>query len=130
MLGNGFGHGGYALENSAGALGIGDLEPVCFVERYDQLEGVHRIQTEAAGAEQHLLVANLFRRDLQHEVFDHQPLNFLFQCRRIIHHKIAALPTEAACNSISPEASRKPPPTALTAESRQRRSELANGSHA
>ena len=85
MPGNGFGHGGCALKDLAGKLGIGDLEPVVLIERHDQLEGVHCIQSEAPGAEQHLLVANFLRGDLQHQVFNYQPLNVLFQCRRIVH---------------------------------------------
>jgi len=75
MFGNGFGHGCHILEDLAGIFGIADLKLVLLVKSHDQLEGVHRIQTKAVRSEQRLLVADLFRGDLQHEVFDHQSLN-------------------------------------------------------
>jgi len=119
MPGDGVGHGGYALKGLAGALGIGDLETVLLVERHDQLEGVHRIQSETAGAKECLVVANFFRGDLEHEVRNHKLLDVLFQCRRIIHRKTAArCLTPGTCSKIGPRASLKPQ------ESRKRSSVL------
>jgi hypothetical protein len=55
------------------------LPHVLSAARVNWLEGIHRIQAEAAGAEKGLLVVNLFCPDLQHEVLDHQPFDVLFE---------------------------------------------------
>ena len=50
--------------------GVGYFQAVIFVECDHQLQGVHGVQAQAAGAEEGLVVADFFRRDLQHKVLD------------------------------------------------------------
>ena len=76
------------LKNLARGLGIGNLELVGLVERHDQLKGVHGIQAEAAGAEEGLVVWDVGRGDLEHEVLHHQPFDVLFKRSRVIHYKM------------------------------------------
>lgn len=79
MCGHGRGHGVHAVQDSFGPVGIGDFEPVGFIQGHDQLEGVHGIQTDAAWAEQWLGIGDVVWADLEHEVLDHQAFNFLFE---------------------------------------------------
>lgn len=65
--------------------GIGNLKAVMFVQRDDQLEGVHGVQTETARPEERLVVANFLRSDLQHQVFDQQAFDLGFKIRGSIH---------------------------------------------
>ena len=85
MSGHRFGHGSYALEDSASAFGIRDLEPILLVERDDQLESIHGVEAQAAGAEERLLIADFVGGDLQHEVLDHHLLDIPFECPVRIH---------------------------------------------
>jgi hypothetical protein len=78
MFGNSFSHGGYALKDSAGGLGIGDLEPVILVEGHDKLQCIDRIEAEASRSEQGLVVADLFGGSLEHEVLNDHALDVLF----------------------------------------------------
>ena len=77
MFGDAFSDSLDALEDLAGALGIRDFESILFIECHHQLQGIHRVQTEAARAEKRLLVPNFVRGDLQHQVSDHQLLDVL-----------------------------------------------------
>jgi len=81
-------HGGDTLKNLARGFGIGNLESIRLVEGHNQLQGVHRIQTNAAGAKQRLVVVDFFRADLEHEILDHQPLDVLFDRCCVIHYKM------------------------------------------
>jgi len=65
--------------------GIGNLNAVMFVQRDDQLEGVHGVQTEAAWSEERLVVANFLRSDLQQQVFDQQAFDLGLKIRGGIH---------------------------------------------
>ena len=85
MPDDGLGNGVDTLQNLLRGFRVLDFQAECFVERHDDLQGVHRIQPDAAGAEQRLLVANLLRRELQHEVFNEQFFDFEFECRRDFH---------------------------------------------
>src|ERR1035437_1328498 len=76
------------LQNLTRNFGIGDFESIRLVEGHDQLQGIHRIQTQTAGAEQRLVVPDFFRADGEHEVFDHQPSDVLFDCGYVVHYKI------------------------------------------
>lgn len=93
--------GGDALKNLPRGFGIGNLEAVGFVQGDNQLEGVHRIQTNAAGAEQRLIIANLFGADLEHEVFDHQPPDVLLDRRYVIHYKMPKITLDGKSCTIA-----------------------------
>ena len=75
---DGVGNGIHGLESLFCRFRIGNFEAVRFVQGYDQLQGVHRIQADAAGSEERLGVADFFGTDLKHEVLDHQPPDVLF----------------------------------------------------
>ena len=44
----------------------------------DQLQGIHRIQAQALRSKQRLVIANLFRSDLEHEVFHQHAFDLNF----------------------------------------------------
>ena len=88
MLDKGGRHGADALENLTRGLGIGNLESIRLVNGHNQLQGVHRIQAQAAGAKQRLVVADFFRTDLEHEVLHHQSFDVLLERGCSIHYKI------------------------------------------
>ena len=85
---DGGGDGIDALQNLLRGFGVGDLEAVSFVEGDDELQGVHGIQADAAGAEQRLVVADFFRAELEHEILDHQFSDVLLDCGCVVHCKI------------------------------------------
>ena len=58
MSGDRLSHRSYTLEDGPRGFGVGDLEPKLLVQRHNQLEGIHRVQAEAARAEQSLRVAD------------------------------------------------------------------------
>lgn len=84
MFSHGCRHGVHAVQDMARGLGIADFKAVGLIQGHDQLEGIHGIQADAARAEQRLVITDLFRADLKHEVFDHEPLDVLFE--RCIFH--------------------------------------------
>lgn len=71
MVGDCCRHGTNALKNLTRGFRIGDLESIRLVEGHYELQRIHRIQTQAAGAEQGLVVFDFLRADLQHEVVHH-----------------------------------------------------------
>src|ERR1017187_1579342 len=82
---NGLGNRIDVLQNQFGGGGVRNLQLESFVEGDNELQRVHGIETEAAGTEQRLVIADFSRRDLKHEVFDHQCFDFFFQCARVFH---------------------------------------------
>jgi hypothetical protein len=55
----------------------GDAEVL--LNTYSQLERVDRVESETLGTEERCIIANIFRRNLQHKVFDHHALNAGFE---------------------------------------------------
>jgi hypothetical protein len=85
VLADGLGNGIDALKNLLGGCRVGDFQTERFVEGHDQLQGVDRIEAEAAGAEQRLIITDFFGRQLEHEVLDHHRLDLLFQSCCVFH---------------------------------------------
>ena len=73
------GHGVHAVKRAAGDFRVGNFKAVGFVERDDQLEGVHGVKPDTAWAEEWLAIANIFGADLEHEVFHHEPFDGLLE---------------------------------------------------
>ena len=81
MFRDGGGEGLDAAEDFLGNGLVGDLEPVMFIERDHQLEGINRVEAEPAGAEKRLLIADLRGGHLEHEVLHHHAFDVLFKRR-------------------------------------------------
>ena len=91
MLGHRLGDAIDALEDGAGGGGIGDFQLELLVEGHHQLQGIHRIQPQTAGAEQRQVIRNLRLSDLQHEILNHQFSDLALQFRLVTRHN--ALPS-------------------------------------
>ena len=76
---DGGGDGADRLHRFSRHGGIGNFESVGFVQGNDQLQGVHGIQTQAAGAEEGLVVADLVWSDLEHEILDQHAFDLRFE---------------------------------------------------
>jgi len=63
----------YDLIDEARHLGIGKFKAVIFFQGDDQLQGIHRIQSQAARPEQRLVIPDFRRADFEHQVI-HQHL--------------------------------------------------------
>ena len=99
MFGDCSRNGGDILKNLARRFWIGKLESIRLVQSHHKLKGVHRIQTNTAGAEQRLVVAYFFQAGLKHEILNHEPFDSLFDCCRVIHHKCCHPPrAKRGCN--------------------------------
>ena len=55
----------------------GDAEVL--LNTHSQLERIDRVESETLGTEERCIITNIFRRNLQHEVFDHHALNAGFE---------------------------------------------------
>lgn len=69
--------------------GVGNLNAVAFVQRDDQFEGVHGVQSQTARSEERLVVANFLRSDLQHEVFDQEAFDLGYKLGGCVHGGVA-----------------------------------------
>jgi len=70
---------GDCVHRFSGDGGVGYLDSIAFVQRDDQLEGVHGVQSETGRPEERLVVADFLRGDLQHKVFDQEIFDLGFE---------------------------------------------------
>jgi len=70
--------------------GVGNLKSVALVQRDDELEGIHRIQSETAGPEEWLVVSNFLRSNLQHEVFYQEIFYLVFKFVCCVHSYVCS----------------------------------------
>ena len=85
LLLDGLGDGVDAAEDFLGSFRVPDFQAEAFIEGHDELQGVDRVEAEAAGAEERQVIGNFTRCDLQHQVFDHEGLDLLLQSIRVFH---------------------------------------------
>jgi hypothetical protein len=64
---------------------VGEFQAVVFFQGDDQLQRVHRIQSQAARPEQRLVIADLRRADLEHQIFNQHLFDLGFEFNRIVH---------------------------------------------
>ena len=84
-------HGIHTEKRALGGFGIGDFQPVCFVEGDDELKGIYGVQADASWAEQRLVIRDFLRFKLQHEIFHHEPFDVLLEGCCIFHFKTVGL---------------------------------------
>ena len=85
MFGDGGGDGVDGGENFFGGGGVGNFEAVVFIEHDNELEGVDRIEAEAAGTEEREIISDFFRALLEHEVFDEKFFYLGFELVDVVH---------------------------------------------
>ena len=65
-----------AAEHGPRFCGIGNLQPIVFIQRDDQLQRIHGIQAKAAWTKKRLIITNFFRFDLKHEIVHQHAFDF------------------------------------------------------
>ena len=79
MMFNGGDDGIDAVNDLSRGFRVGNFQAVIFIERNHHLERVHRIQSQAAGAEERLVVFDFIRRVLKHEIFHQHAFDLPFE---------------------------------------------------
>ena len=74
-----------AVENGPGSFRVGNLQTVVLVQSDNQLECIHGIEPEAAGAEKGLFIADFFGGNLEHAILHEHFFDFAPQSGGIVH---------------------------------------------
>jgi len=66
---------------------VGKFQAEINFQRDDELQRVHRVQSQAVRSKQRLVIADFLRADLEHEIFHQHPFDLALEFRWIVHAK-------------------------------------------